>query len=41
MAEPSYSEMLNNVLSGNHLTREQARWAFGRIMGGEWNEADS
>ncbi len=39
MAEPVYRELLNTVVSGTDLTREQAHAAFMQIMGGQWSEA--
>ncbi len=39
MAEQSYSEILRQVISGKHLTREQAHGAFGQIMDGRWTAA--
>lgn len=39
MAEPSYSELLRTSIAGGDLTRQQAYWAFGQIMDGQWTEA--
>jgi len=41
MADNSYSDLLRGVLSGGDLTRRQAHWAFGQIMDGQWNEAQT
>jgi len=34
-----FHQMLKSVLAGQHLSRDQARWAFGQIMDGAWSEA--
>jgi len=39
MQEATYSELLQVVLGGEHLTRPQTHWAFGQIMDGAWSEA--
>ena len=39
MPEISYRNLLNLVIAGEDLTRQQAYDAFGRIMDGAWNEA--
>ena len=39
MAEPSYSELLQSIMGGENLSRQQTHWAFGRIMDGRWTEA--
>jgi len=39
MAEPSYSELLQSVMSRGDLSREHTRWVFGQIMDGWWTEA--
>jgi len=39
MAENTYRELLNALLDGAALSREQTRWAFGQIMDGAWAEA--
>ncbi len=39
MAERTYSAVLGAVIGGADLKREEAHWAFGRIMDGEWSEA--
>ena len=39
MAEPSYSELLQSVMSEGDLSRQQTHWAFGQIMDGRWTEA--
>ena len=39
MGEASYSDLLRQVLAGDHLSRQQAHWAFGQIMDGLWTEA--
>jgi anthranilate phosphoribosyltransferase len=33
------SGLLAKVIAGSHLSSEEAHWAFGRIMAGEWTEA--
>jgi len=39
MGEALYSDLLRQVLAGDHLSRQQAHWAFGQIMEGLWSEA--
>ncbi len=39
MKEPTYASLLKTVLSGGPMSREQAYWAFGRIMEGVWSDA--
>ena len=39
MGEIVYSELLNAVIGGGDLSREQAHGAFGQIMDGRWSEA--
>lgn len=39
MAEQSYNELLTAVMRSSDLSREQAHWAFGQIMDGQWSEA--
>jgi len=39
MGEIVYSELLNTVIGGGDLSREQAHGAFGQIMDGQWSEA--
>ena len=39
MAEHTQSGLLAKVISGHHLSSAEAHWAFGRIMAGEWTEA--
>lgn len=39
MSEPTYSQLLRQVLAREHLTREQSHWAFTQIMDGAWTPA--
>ena len=39
MAEASYSDLLNAVLAGRDLSRDQSYEAFTQIMDGKWTEA--
>ncbi len=39
MSERSHRSVLAHLIAGNDLTVEQARWAFGQIMAGQWAEA--
>jgi anthranilate phosphoribosyltransferase len=36
--QPTYAEMLRAVMRGEHLSRQEARAAFGQIMAGLWGE---
>ncbi len=38
MGEQTYSEILQGVIDGNDLTREQGYWVFTQIMDGAWSE---
>ncbi len=39
MAEFNYSDILRTTISGQGLSCEQAHWAFGQIMDGQWSQA--
>lgn len=39
MADYTQSALLAKVIAGKHLSAPEAHWAFGRIMAGEWTEA--
>lgn len=39
MGDWAYNEILSGVIGGTDLTRDQAHWAFGQIMDGQWTEA--
>jgi len=39
MVEPTFSQILQTVLAGRSLGREETRWAFGRLMDGAWPES--
>lgn len=41
MESLSYSDLLRKVMGGADLTREETRWAFGRIMDGQWSESQT
>jgi anthranilate phosphoribosyltransferase len=41
MGDISYSDLLRSVIDGNDMTRQEAHWAFGQIMDGQWNEAQT
>ena len=39
MDEYSYSELLSAAVGRSDITRDQAHWAFGQLMDGQWTEA--
>ncbi len=39
MTDTTCRDLLNKCLSGEALSREETRWAFGQIMDGRWSEA--
>ena len=39
MPEPTFPQLMRMLMAREHLSREQAHWAFGQIMDGAWTEA--
>ncbi|MFW5839992.1 MAG: anthranilate phosphoribosyltransferase, partial [Planctomycetota bacterium] len=39
MSEPSYPDLLKQLIAGEDLAHEQTHWAFGQLMEGKFTEA--